>query len=104
MSAAVQPSDGDNLHHRAFYKARDRAGLRRIRLHDLRHTFASLLIQNGESFAYIRDQLGHSSIPVTVDIYAHLIPGANRQAVDRLDDIPHATPNEKGATAAAVTP
>jgi integrase len=54
-------------------------------LHDLRHTFASLLIQNGESLAYVRDQLGHSSIQVTVDIYGHLVPGANRAAVDRLD-------------------
>lgn len=43
------PLDGDNLRHRVFYKALARAGLRRIRLHDLRHTFASLLIQNGES-------------------------------------------------------
>lgn len=80
------PLDGDNLRHRVFYKTLDRAGLRRIRFHDLRHTFATLLIQNGESLAYIRDQLGHSSIQITVDTYGHLVPGANRQAVDRLDD------------------
>lgn len=59
-----------------------------VRLHDLRHTYASLLIQNGESLAYVRDQLGHSSIQVTVDIYGHLVPGANRAAVDRLDAAP----------------
>ena len=53
--------------------------MRRIRFHDLRHTFASMLIQNGESFVYVRDQLGHSSIQVTVDIYGHLVPGSNRQ-------------------------
>jgi len=41
----------------------------------LRHTFASQLIQNGESLAHIRDQLGHSSIAVTVDVYGHLVPG-----------------------------
>ncbi len=103
-----QPLDGDNLRHRIFYKALARAGLRRIRLHDLRHTFASLLIQNGESLAYIRDQLGHSSIQVTADTYGHLIPGANRQAVDRLDDAttrnPRATSNKEGVTASAVTP
>ena len=102
------PLDGDNLRHRVFYKVLAKAGLRRIRLHDLRHTFASLLIQNGESLAYVRDQLGHSSIQVTVDTYRHLIPGANRQAVDRLDDAticnPHATRNDKGVTASAVTP
>lgn len=38
----------------------------------------------GESPAYVRDQLGHSSIKMTVDIYGHWIPGANRQAVNRL--------------------
>jgi integrase-like protein len=63
-----------------------KAGLRRIRFHDLRHTFASLLLQQGESPQYVKEQMGHHSIQVTVDIYGHLIPGANRKAVDRLDD------------------
>jgi len=78
--------DEGNLRGRVFYKALARAGLRRIRIHDLRHTFASLLIQNGESLAYVKEQMGHSSIQITVDTYGHLVPGANRQAVDRLDD------------------
>jgi len=64
----------------------DRTDLPRVRFHDLRHTFASLLIQQGESLAYVRDQLGHHSIQITVDTYGHLVPGGNRQAVDRLDD------------------
>ena len=63
-----------------------RAGLRYRKPHTLRHTYASLLIQGGESLAYIRDQLGHHSIKLTVDTYGHLVPGANRAAVDRLDD------------------
>jgi len=78
--------DDVNLRKRVFNKALEKAGMRRIRLHDLRHTFASLLIQNGESLAYVKDQLGHHSIQITVDIYGHLVPGANRQAVDRLDE------------------
>jgi integrase-like protein len=49
----------------------------KIRLHDLRQTFVSLLIQNGVSIAYVKEQMGHSSIQVTVDIYGHLIPGTN---------------------------
>jgi integrase len=61
------------------------AGVRRRKSHTLRHTFASQLIQNGESLAYVRDQLGHHSIKLTVDTYGHLIPGANKAAVDRLD-------------------
>ena len=80
------PLDGDNLRTRVFYKVLERAELRAIRFHDLRHTFASLLIAQGESLAYVRDQLGHASIQLTVDTYGHLIPGTNRQAVDRLDD------------------
>jgi hypothetical protein len=63
-----------------------KAGLRHIRIHDLRHTFASLLLQQGESVVYVKEQLGHGSIQITVDTYGHLIPGANRGAVDRLDD------------------
>src|SRR5215471_6210748 len=68
------------------YKTLARAGLRRVRFHDLRHTFASLLLQQGESLAYIKEQMGHSSIDITVDIYGHLVPGGNREAVDGLDD------------------
>ncbi len=63
-----------------------RAGLRLRGPHQLRHSFASQLIAQGESLAYVRDQLGHHSIRLTVDTYGHLLPGANRQAVDRLDD------------------
>jgi integrase len=63
-----------------------KATLRHIRIHDLRHTFASLLLQQGESAVYVKEQLGHSSIQITVDTYGHLIPGANRGAVHRLDD------------------
>jgi integrase len=76
--------DMKNLKDRHFHKCLEKAGLRRIRFHDLRHTFASLLIQNGEPLAYIKDQLGHASIKMTVDVYGHLVPGSNRQAVNRL--------------------
>ena len=41
---------------------------------------------NGESPAYVKEQMGHSSIQVTVDLYCHWIPRSNRQAVDRLDE------------------
>ena len=92
---------------RVLHRVLKAAGLRRIRFHDLRHTFASRLIQNGESLAYVRDQMGHHSIKVTVDIYGHLVPGANRAAVDRLDATsrnPAATEDTSGVTASPVTP
>jgi integrase len=47
-------------------------------------TFATLLLMQGQSPVYVKEQLGHSSIKVTVDIYGHWIPGANRQAVNSL--------------------
>lgn len=73
---------------KVFNKLLTAAKLRRVRFHDLRHTFASLLLSQGESLVYVKEQMGHSSINVTVDIYGHLVPGGNRQAVDRLDDQP----------------
>jgi len=86
VSLVGTPLDVNHWRRRVFYKALEKASLRRVRIHDLRHTFASLLIQAGESIVYIRDQLGHHSIKVTVDIYGHLAPGGNKDAVDRLDD------------------
>jgi integrase len=59
--------------------------LRKSPVHVLRHTFGSLLIQQGESLTYVKEQMGHKSIQVTVDVYGHLIPGENKSAVDRLD-------------------
>jgi integrase len=79
--------DMQNVSNRYFRPRLMKAGLQQRRFHDLRHTFASLLIQNGESLAYVRDQLGHTSIKTTVDIYGHLVPGANRQAVNRLPSL-----------------
>jgi integrase len=77
----------------AFFLALKHAKLRRIRFHDMRHSFASWLFANGESLAYVKEQLGHHSIQITVDTYGHLVPGANRKAVNALDD-----PGWEGAT------
>ena len=57
-----------------------------LAFHDLRRTFASRLIQNGESLVYVKDQLGHHSIKVTVNVYGHLVRGANKAAMERLDE------------------
>src|SRR5438552_13767084 len=53
--------------------------------HCLRHTFASLLLQQGESPVYVQRQLGHASIQLTVDTYGRWLPMGNKAAVDRLD-------------------
>jgi integrase len=75
----------DNIVPRYMEPALLAAGLRHFRFHDLRHTFGSLLIQDGASLAYVKEQMGHSSIQITVDTYGHLIPGADIAWVDRLD-------------------
>jgi len=77
--------DPDNLYKRYFLPVPEASGLRKFRLHDLRHTFGSLLIQDGASLKYVCEQMGHSSIKVTADTYGHLIPGADISWVDRLD-------------------
>ena len=98
-SAAGTTLDDSNIR-KAMLAIVKKAEMRRRRsiIHVLRHTFGSLLIQQGESLAYVRDQMGHASIQVTVDIYGHLVPGGNRAAVDRLDG--DATICNPGATEA----
>ncbi len=76
-----------NLINRGFHPALRRAGLRRIRFHDLRHTYASLLIHNGENFKTISELLGHSSITITLDVYGHLLPQARGDVARRLDTL-----------------
>ena len=65
------------------------AELRKIRVHDLRHTYASIMISTGVNLVYIRDQLGHSSIKVTADVYGHLLKGNAEKPVDVLDTMLH---------------
>jgi integrase len=83
-SDEAKPMNPVFLRYKVWYRLLAEAGLRAVRLHDLRHTYAVLLLQAGEPVPYVSQQLGHSSIQVTVDIYGRFIPGANRAAVDRL--------------------
>jgi integrase len=80
-----KPLDPDNMIKREFQPALGRAELRQIRFRDLRHTYASLLINNGENIKYISDQMGHASVQVTLDRYGHLFPSVRREAVLRLE-------------------
>ena len=77
--------DQANLRHRVFEPTLTAAGLHKMRIHDLRHTFASLLINQGENLKYVQQQLGHASITTTVDRYGHLMPDAHVGASLRLD-------------------
>lgn len=84
-SAAGTPLDRPNLVTRGFEPSLERAGLRRIRFHDLRHTYASLCIAAGMDPKALQQAMGHSSITVTMDTYAHLFPGSYDRAVARLE-------------------
>ena len=62
-----------------------KAGLPQIRVHDLRHSHASLLVEMGFSPLEISNRLGHESVKTTLDTYSHLYPDKDRQLADRLD-------------------
>jgi len=93
----------NNFSERVFKPLLSHARLRRIRFHDLRHTFGSLLIQAGAPLTYVKEQMGHSSIKITVDIYGHLIPGADVAHIDRLDRLEAITSPQQSATQAQPT-
>lgn len=69
----------------AFRAATERAGVRRIRLHDLRHACATLLLTEGEELAVISKVLGHADYGTTLKVYAHLDPKRAKAASGRID-------------------
>ena len=74
-----------NIRH-VFARMLTKAELHVIRVHDLRHTFASLLLQAGAPITYVKEQLGHSHASTTLKTYAHYMPDPTHRDVDRLDD------------------
>ena len=69
------PEHAAHLGARALKPALERAGIRPVRWHDLRHTFASLLIAGGANITFVSRQLGHTSSQITLGVYAHLLDG-----------------------------
>lgn len=61
------------------------AGLHYIKLHGLRHAFASILLSEGANLFYVSKQLGHSSINIASNVYGHFIAAEGNRAVDLLD-------------------
>ena len=64
-----------------------RAGLPRQRFLDLRHAYATLLLEDGEELGVISRTLGHSQIATTADVYAHLTPAMLERTAARMDDV-----------------
>ncbi|MFA5450456.1 MAG: site-specific integrase [Dehalococcoidales bacterium] len=70
-----------------FRKIVKAAGLSSIRFHDLRHTFASLTLLSGAPPKVISEALGHSSVAFTMDVYSHIIPGMQEEAMAKLNSV-----------------
>jgi integrase len=77
-------------------------GLPRIRFHDLRHSYASVLIAQGAHPKVISDQLGHASVQITIDRYSHLFDGAYSDVNDELERAWEATKGRRKLAWASV--
>lgn len=81
-----RPLDGSTVH-RLFGDLCGIAGVRRIRFHDLRHSCATLLLEQGVDLVTIKELLGHSQIHVTANVYAHVRPRLQRNAIEAMDAV-----------------
>lgn len=77
--------NGFHVTERRFKPLLARLGLPEMRFHDLRHAFASLMLSQGTRVDLVSKMLGHSKPATTLNIYAHLMPGDQEEAVRRLE-------------------
>ena len=87
------PLDAQNLTSRSFLPLLEKAGLPRIRFHDLRHTCATLLLVQDVHPKVVQELLGHSTIAMTLDTYSHFVPDMQDKAVSAMND---ALPDDDG--------
>jgi len=89
-------NDGGMLTYKTFRKSLTEclklAKLREIRIHDLRHTYATIRLLSGHNIGDVSYQLGHSSIKITYDTYGHWLPGKFKSEVDELDNLHPSAP------------
>lgn len=79
------PQDASNLLKHSFYPLLEKAGVPRIRFHDLRHTCATVLLAQGVHPKLVQEQLGHSQISLTLDTYSHVMPDMKREVAAKMD-------------------
>jgi integrase len=82
-----RPIEAGNLMRRSFVPLLEKAGLPRVRFHDLRHTAATLLLSKGLHPKIVSEMLGHSQIGITLDLYSHVTPTMQREAAAAMDAI-----------------
>jgi len=81
----------------AWGKLVKRTGLKYIRLHDARHTHASLMLKQGVHPKIVQERLGHASIQITLDTYSHVAPGLQEAAAARFDEVFQTAPNNESS-------
>jgi integrase len=93
-----KPLHAHNVSQRDFRRVVKRAGVPRIRFHDLRHCHATLLLQQGVHPKVVQERLGHSTITMTLDTYSHVLPGMQECAAADLEKrlLPERRPKEQG--------
>jgi integrase len=84
VGTLINPS---NLRRRSFEPLLQRAGLPRIRFHDLRHTCATLLLSRNVHPKYVQELLGHATVAITLDTYSHVIPGMGTHTARAMEDV-----------------
>lgn len=82
---------------REFGHVLARAGLRKIRFHDLRHTFATLQLANNQPLKIVSEMMGHTRIAITQDLYTHVSAAMQRSAADALDRALSARPGQRSS-------
>ncbi|MCJ7583660.1 MAG: site-specific integrase, partial [Anaerolineales bacterium] len=80
------PLDPSNMS-RDFKNTLKMAGLPNIRFHDLRHTAATLMLQQGTHPKIVQERLGHSDVSLTLNTYSHVLPSLQEDAAEKMDEI-----------------
>jgi len=73
--------------HRNYRKIVEASGLPYIRFHDLRHTHATLMLQQGVHPKVVSERLGHSTIGITMDTYTHVLPNMQKEAAQQFEQL-----------------
>jgi len=81
------PINPSNLRKRSFAPLLRKAGLPRLRFHDLRHTCATLLLSKNIHPKYVQELLGHATVSITLDTYSHVLPGMGNQVAQAMEDV-----------------
>ena len=82
-SGPISPDSVNHMLHRVL----ERAGLPKVRFHDLRHTFATIALQNGVDIKTVSGMLGHYSAGFTLDTYAHVTTAAQKEAANTMGSV-----------------